>query len=335
MKAIVIREFGGPEVMRLEECPDPVPGPGEVVVKVHAVSINRTLDLVLRAGKYAKPVKFPHILGVDPSGVISQTGAGVTDRKPGDRVVTMAWRTAPSGPMDSLGVQHLGGYAEYVKLPASATLPIPDNVDFPTASIITRHAPAAFTLVNASELKQGEWVLIMGASGGLGSAAVQIAKYRGAKVIVAAGADDRVQAALALGADRGINYRTQDLTAEVLRITEQQGVHVVFENVGDPDLFPKALYSLARHGRLVTSGAHAGGQVQIDLHRVYLYQLSILGRLGAKPADAEIALRAAAEGKYRVLIDRVLPLSQAADAHRRVAERSGIGKVILDPTRLA
>jgi NADPH2:quinone reductase len=335
MKAIVIREFGGPEVMRMEDFPDPVAGPGEVVVKVHAVSVNRTLDLVVRAGKYAKPVKLPHILGVDPSGVIAQVGPGVTDRKPGDRVITAAWRTAPSGPMDSLGVQHLGGYAEYVKLPASATLLIPDSVDFPTATIIGRHAPAAYTLVNAAELKKDEWVLVMGASGGLGAAAVQIAKYRGAKVIAAAGADERVQAALELGADEGINYRSHDLTEEVLRITGKQGVNVVFENVGDPVLFPKALMSLARQGRLVTSGAHAGGQAQIDLHRVYLYQLSILGRLGAKPADADIALRAAAEGRYRVLIDRIMPLSQAAEAHRRVAERSGIGKVILDPTRLA
>ena len=169
-----------------------MPGPDEVVVRVHAVSVNRTLDLVLRSGKYAKPVKLPHILGVDPSGVIAAVGSAVKDRRIGDRVVTMPWRTAPVGPMDSVGMQHLGGYAELVKLPAAATLPIPEGVDFATATVIARHAPAAYTLANAADLKQGETVLIMGAAGGLGSAAIQVARNRGARVIAAAGAPERV-----------------------------------------------------------------------------------------------------------------------------------------------
>lgn len=334
MKAIQFRQFGGPEVLEYLDVPKPSPKPGEVLVKVHAVSVNRTLDLVMRSGRYAKPVKLPHILGVDPSGVIAEVGEGVTDRKVGDRVVTIPWRPVPTAPSDSVGVQYPGGYAEYVVLPAIGTLPIPGNLDFTTATVVARHAAAAFTLLrDAAAVKAGEWVLIMGASGGLGSAGIQVAKNFGAKVIAAAGADERVAAAVSIGADAGINYRTQDLTAEAMRITEGKGVNVVFENVGDPVLFPKAFATLARFGRLVTSGGHAGGLVQIDINKLYLNQISIHGRVGFSNKDIVDSLQVAADGKFKILVDRVYPLRLAAEAHRRVDERSGLGKVILDPTQ--
>src|SRR5258705_280629 len=225
MKAVVIREFGGPEVMRLEEVPTPVPGPGEVVIRVHAVSVNRTLDLVVRSGKYAMPVTLPHVLGVDPSGGVSAVG------------------------------------------------------------------------------------------------------------LAAAGTDARVKAAEGLGADAGVNYRAQDLTEEVKRITGGAGVNVVFENIGDPDLFPKAFAALARGGRLITAGGHGGGTVPLDVKRLYLFQNTIIGTFGKVLAsDVELGLKTSAEGRWRVLIDRVLPLADAAKAHRLVDERSGIGKVILQPT---
>lgn len=155
MKAVVLREFGPPDVLRVEDFPTPTPGPGEVVVEVHAVSVNRTLDLVLRSGKYAKPVELPHILGVDPSGVISAVGEGVTQRKIGDRVITLPWRSSPTTPSVSVGVQTHGGYAEYVKLPAEATVLVPDAVDFPTATVVGRHAPAAYTQIRAAGVKEG------------------------------------------------------------------------------------------------------------------------------------------------------------------------------------
>src|SRR5471032_1816428 len=135
--------------MRLEEAPTPEPGPGEVLIEVHAVSVNRTLDLVVRAGKYARPVTLPHVLGVDPSGIIVAVGAGVVARKPGDRVVTssrLRAATATEGPQ-MLGVDVWGGYAEYVKVPETATHSIPDSLDFPTATVVARHAPLAFTLL--------------------------------------------------------------------------------------------------------------------------------------------------------------------------------------------
>jgi NADPH:quinone reductase len=335
VKAIVVREFGPPEVMRLEEVPTPAPGAGEVLIRVKAVSVNRTLDLVVRSGKYAMPVKLPHVLGVDPSGVVEAVGPDVTDRKVGDRVVTLQYlkQPTPNAPPAILGVHGWGGYAEYVKVPAALTRPIPSGVDFPTATVVARHAPTAFSLLrDTAQLKSGETILIMGAAGGLGSAGIQVAKYFGAKVIAAAGADARVKAALDLGADHGVNYRAQNLEAEVKRITDGQGVSVVFENIGDPDLFPKAFACLGRLGRLVTAGAHGGGTVALDARNLYLKQLTIYGSFGKVLAsDVELGLHAAAEGRYRVLIDKVLPLAEAPAAHRLVDARTGTGKVILQP----
>ena len=335
MKAVVMREFGPPEVMRVEEVTTPEPGPGEVLIRVHAVSVNRTLDLIVRAGAYAVPVKLPHVLGVDPSGVIEAIGPGVTTRQAGDRVATLQFLRppTPNSPPAILGVHGWGGYAEYVKVPAELTVPIPEGVDFATATVVARHAPAAFSLLrDVAQLKAGEWILVMGAAGGLGSAGIQVAKFTGAKVIAAAGAGERVRAALGLGADIGIDYRAQDLTEEVRRATAGQGVNVVFENIGDPELFPKAFACLARGGRLVTAGGHGGGTVPLDVKRLYLNQITILGTFGkVLPADVELGLHAAAEGRYRVLIDRVLPLADAALAHRLVEQRSGTGKVILQP----
>lgn len=333
MRAIIFREFGGPEVLRLEDVPSPEPGPGELVFRVHAVSVNRTLDLALRAGEYDPALALPHILGVDPSGVVTAVGKGVDHRSPGDRVVALPWRAGP-GPLVSVGRQRPGGYAEFVAIPAVATAIVPEGLDFAVATVVARHAPQAFNLLrDRAALKAGETVLVMGAAGGLGSAGVQIAKLLGAKVIAAAGAPERVQAALDLGADHGVDYRRQPLAQTVLELTGGQGVNVVFENIGDPTLFPEAVGALARHGRLVTAGSHGGpGPVALDVRRLYLYQLSILGGLGFTLADVDSSLEAAAKGRLKALIDTVLPLADAAEAHRRVAGRGGLGKILLDPT---
>ena len=330
-----MREFGPPEVMRLEEVPTPEPGPGEVLIRVHAVSVNRTLDLAVRAGTYAVPAALPHVLGVDPSGVVAAVGRAVTSRRVGDRVVTrqiLRPASATAGPA-ILGVHAWGGYAEYVKVPAGATHPMPDGLDFVTATVVARHAPTALSILrDVAKLAPEEWVLVMGASGGLGIAGIQVAKSLGARVIAAAGADERVRAALDFGADAGVDYRAQDLSAEARRITGGRGVDVVFENIADAELFPKAFASLARHGRLVTAGAHGGGTVPLDVKSLYLNALTVIGSTGqVTPDDLTITLEAAAQGRHRVLIDRVLPLADAALAHRIVAERTGIGKVVFQP----
>ena len=335
MKAMVIREFGEPRVMRLEEVATPAPGPGEVLLEVHAVSVNRTLDLTVRSGKYPLRIQLPHVLGVAPSGVIAAIGRGVAERKVGDRVAVWPIIKAPTAtqPLVVLGVHLWGGYAEYVKVPAERTFILPDQLDFETATVVARHAPHALHLLrDAARLQSGEIVLVMGATGGLGSAGIQVAKQFGARVIAGAGADDRVQAAMRLGADFGVNYRSRDLADEVLAVTAGRGVDVVFENIGDPDLFPKALASLAQSGRLVTSGSHGGGKATLDISRLYLRNITVVGTVGRLvPGDMEQALAAAASGRYKVLIDRSLPLAEAARAHEIVAERSGIGKILLRP----
>jgi NADPH:quinone reductase len=334
MKAMVIRTFGPPEVMRLEEVPTPTPGPGEVLVRVKAVSVNRTLDLIVRSGNYPRPVALPHILGVDPSGIVEAVGPGVRTRKMGDRVTSyLLLGSGPAGAAPAmLGLTVWGGYAEYVLLPETRTYIVPDNVDFATATVVARHAPLAFSMLrDKAKVQAGEWVLVMGAAGGLGSAAVQAAKYLGARVIAAAGSDERVAAAMTLGGDAGVNYRSADLTAEARRITAGRGVDIVLENIGDPDLFSKAFLSLGRGGRLVTAGSHGGGIVPVNVSHLYFNHIAIMGWTGQTDADVNDSLKAASEGRFKVLIDRVLSLAEAAEAHRIVAARDGLGKVILEP----
>ena len=337
MQAIVFHEFGGPQVLRLEEVTTPAPGPGEVLLNVRAVSVNRTLDLAVRAGRYAHRPALPHVLGVDPCGVVTAVGEGVRTRKVGDRLATgPIVGTQTNGTPIILGVNTWGGYAQYVKIPAQVTHFIPPELDFMTAAVVARHAPLAFTqLRDRAKVKPGDWVLVMGAVGGLGSIAVQAAKHLGAHVIAAAGTDARVDAARQLGADAGLNYHAQDLTAEVRRITGGAGVNVVLENEGDPELFPKAFAALTRGGRLVTAGGHAGGIVPLDVKHLYLNRITVIGDPLDTPENFELGLKLAAQGQLKVLIDHVLPLSAAAHAHEMVEARDGIGKVLLDPTQMA
>ena len=335
MKAVVLDQFGPPSVLHLADVPDPEIGPDDVLVRVHAVSINRTLDLAVRAGTYAKRPPLPHVLGADPAGVIEAVGANVTTRKVGDRVLSQR-RVAPGpdGTARLLGVDVWGGYAELVKLRAEHTYLIPDNVDYGTAIIVGGHAPLAFNqLRDRAQVREGEWVLVMGAAGSLGSAAVQVAKYLGARVIAAAGSDDRVAASTALGADAGVNYRAKNLTEEVMKITDGKGVGVVLENIGDPDLFPKAFASLGFRGRLVTAGGHGGGTVPLDVKQLYLKQITVIGDPSDKPAYIEMALKAASEGRFKSVVDQTLPLVEAARAHEIMQGETRIGKILLDPLR--
>ena len=335
MRAIVMREFGGPEVLRLETVPSPEPAPGWVTIAVRAVSVNRTLDLTVRSGRYARPIQLPHVLGADPSGVIVSIGDDVSKRRIGDRVVTSPFLRPPTGsqPSQLLGVQAWGGYAEFVTVPEDATFLIPSNLDYPQATVVARHAPMAFHLLDdKARLSAGQTVLVMGASGGLGSVGVQVAKILGATVIAGAGSDERVKTALSLGADFGVNYRRDDLEAEVMRLTEGRGVDVVYENISDPVLFPKAFNSLARGGRLVTAGSHGGGTVPLDVSRLYMKQLTIIGSTGQKPSDTERSLAAAAEGRIHADIHTRMPLEACVDAHRLLEGGDVSGKIVLTVT---
>lgn len=346
MRAILMEAFGGPEVLVPADVPEPVPAPDEVVIAVRAVSINRSFDLMVRRDGNSRNVALPHVMGADPAGTVHAIGADVEGFAPGAPVVAAGsircggCRECRAGDEAScraprhIGVQRWGGYAERVAVPASNLHPIPAGLGFAEACVIARHAPAAFNqLVDKTAVQPGEWVLVMGAAGALGSCCVQVAKHLGARVIAAAGAASRVQAALALGADHGIDYRKQDLAAAVREITDGEGVDVVCENIGDPDLWTGAFESLAQRGRLVTMGAHGGGRVELDLRRLYGRRLQLIGSAGVSARNIAQALEAGAAGAVKALIDSIHPLEAAASLHRRLEDGADVvGKVILDPT---
>jgi NADPH:quinone reductase len=345
MKAVVFKEFGGPEVLRYEDVSVPSPAAGEVLLKVHSVSVNRTLDLVVRAGKYPVNIQMPHVLGVDPAGEIIWIGEGVDDFKIGDRVAVVSFIAcrqckqclqgdeACCVASQHIGLHRWGGYADYVVAPAANAFKLPDNVSYAHGSVIVRHFPMAFNqLTSKANVKAGEWVLVMGATGALGNCCVQVAKMLGAKVIAGAGADDRVELAKSYGADFGINYRRQDLLAEVMSLTGNEGADVVCENISDPMLWPSAFNSLAINGTMVTAGAHGGGTVILDIKRLYMRRLRIVGTAGTNVPDVYKALDAAGQGKIRAIINRTMPLRDAVEAHRIVEKNQIVGKIILDPT---
>jgi NADPH:quinone reductase len=347
MKAVIIERFGGPEVMEYRDVPTPETGPDDVLIEVHAVTVNRTLDIQMRENGDGRNPVLPLVLGVDPTGVIVAAGANVAQTRLGERVAVLSpLRCGTCNPCRSgnsadciapvhLGIHRWGGYAEYVRVPAENTTPIPEGLDFPEASVIFRHFPTAFHLLECKAgLAKGETVLIMGAAGGLGNAGIQVAKYRGARVIAAAGSAAGVALARDLGADETINYRTENLEARVNELTAGRGVDIVFENIGAPDLWPAAFNSLGGGGRMVTAGAHGGGTVTLDVKRLYRRKLQLIGGAGSDPRDIEATTHGAASGRLRAAIDRVLPLSEAVEAHRLVNERVVTGKVVLVPERV-
>ena len=344
MKAVVLHAFGPPETLRYETVPDPQPRFGEARIRVHAATVNRVLDVAVRAGTQAhrKPA-LPLILGVDCAGVVDAVGEGVTLFKPGERVAAagvmpldpVAETTREtSGETGMMGIKRPGGFAELVCLPASYLTRLPEGLGFHEAAVVMRHCPTAWNLlINVAQLRAGEWALIMGASGNLGMVGVQIAKHVvGAKVICTAGSRARADVGLALGADHAIDYASQNLRAEVMRITDGRGVDVLYDNIANPNVLPHAFHAIGRNGRLVTAGAHGGPNCEIDFFHLYDKRITIRGMPGSDPADLPRCFEAAAQGRIKVRIAHVLPLSQAADAHRMMEADQGMGKIVLDPS---
>jgi NADPH:quinone reductase len=344
MKAIVIHEYGPPDVLRYEDIPDPEPRSGEIRIKVHAATVNRVLDVSLRAGKEgARGATLPLIPGVDCAGVVDAVGPDVTRWRKGDRVAAAGFMpldiaaedgSGYAGPRGMMGIKRPGGFAELVAVPASAAVALPDTLDFHRAAVVLRHVPTAWNLLfHVAKPQAGESVLIMGAGGNLGSIGIQIAKnVIGARVIAAAGSDDRVELGRELGADYGINYTKQNIRDEVMKVTGGKGVDVLYDNIANPKVLPLAFHAIGMNGRLVTAGAHAGPNVTIDFAHLYHKRITIKGMPGYTPSDLPDCLKAAAEGKIVPRIERVLPLSQAAEAHRLVEAHEGMGKIVLDPT---
>ena len=344
MKAIIIREFGPPEVMRYETLPDPEPRYGEVRIRIHAATVNRTLDVSVRRGTEAhRGAILPLILGVDCAGVIDKVGDGVTGFRYGERVATagpMPLDICPedgkgySGPVGMMGILRPGGFAELICVPACKVSRLPPALNFHDAAVVMRHCPTAWNLLcNVAQLKSEESVLIMGASGNLGTVGIQIAKnIIGANVICAAGSRERANIGLEYGANHAIDYSNQDLLSEVMRLTSGRGVNVLFDNVANPHILPQAFHALGTGGQLVTAGAHAGPNVTIDFFHLYDRCITIFGTPRSRQSDLPLCFSAAAEGKIKVRVAHVLPLSKAVKAHQMMESDPGVGKIVLDPT---
>src|SRR5262245_1055196 len=342
VKAIMFHKQGGSEILPWEDCSLPQIGPNEVLLKVRAVSLNRTLDIDAKTWGATWKIPLPHILGADPAGEIVEIGSAVEGFHPGDRVVAgfiigcgtceLCQQALPNACARRrlYGVHTNGGYAEYASVAAANLVSIPGNLSFEEASAIMVIFPVAWhLLVDRSGLMPGESVLVMAAGGALGIAGIQIAKLAGAQVIAAAGADWKLELAKELGADITVNYRKTRLGDAVRELTDGKGVDIVFENIASEELWPESIQSLANRGRLVTCGAHGGGKVQLDMNDFYRRHLSIISAAAAPKHQIETVYRLAGEGKLRVPIHRTFPLREARAAHDLVSSREIFGRVVL------
>jgi len=341
MTAMVLRAHGGPEVLQLEQLEVPEPGPREVRVRVHAVALNH-LDIWTRKGGPAFKLTFPHRLGADIAGVVDAIGPGATATigaktviQPG---VSCGRCAACLGGHDNLcrfyeilGESTQGGYAEYIVVPEVNLAPYPERLDFAhAASALLPFMTAWQMVVHKARVAPGDTVLVQGAGSGIGVAAIQIAKLYGARVIATAGSDEKAERARALGADLVINYTKADFAAECRALTGKRGVDAVIEHVGG-DVFVRSIRAVRNGGRIVTCGATAGFHPAIDLRHIFFRQVEVLGSTMASKADLLAVLSHVAAGRLSPIVHQVMPLAQAADAHRLLEQRAAFGKVVLTP----
>lgn len=340
MKAIVVNEYGGPEVLTLAELPDPRPGPGEALLEVRAASVNKR-DVWVRRG--LREPGLPRILGSDAAGQVIAVGAGVNSDWMGMDVVLLPYLYCGRCPSCLAGAENScerlrllggavdGGYAEVLSVPEVSLFRKPAGLSFEEAAAMpVVYLSAWHMLVTRARLAAGETALIWGASSGLGSAAIQIAKSIGARVITTAGGPSKVERARALGADRIVDYQSENVAGVVRDFTDGHGAAVVFDHVG-AKATATSLDCLARGGRLVIGGATTGSDVGINLMRLVANNYQIHACLIGSRAEFAAVLRLAEQGVFRPAIDQVFRFDQAADAHRRIESTEHFGKVILRP----
>src|SRR5271157_3177044 len=342
MQAVRFREHGGPEVLKYEAAPDPKIAANEVLVRVKACALNH-LDLWLRQGVSDWKLPLPHIAGSDVSGEVAEVGSLVKRVKTGERVLLcpgiscgqceacFEGRDSACRNYTVLGVFVDGGYAEFVKSPEANVIPIPGDQSFDEAAAVPLVFLTAWhMLFTRAQLKPGEDVLVIGAGSGVGSAAIQIAKSVGARVIATAGADWKLDKARALGADEVINHSQQSISAEVKRFTGKRGVDVIVEHVGAA-VWEECFNSLATYGRLVPCGVTSGGEVKLNVQGLFGRQRTILGSFMGGKAELLEALRFIARGNLKAVIDSAFPLREAAAAQKKMESREFFGKILLHP----
>jgi putative PIG3 family NAD(P)H quinone oxidoreductase len=323
MRAVSATEPGGPEVLTLVDLPDPVPGPGEVVVDVAASAVNRA-DLLQRQGFYPPPKGASETIGLECSGTVAAVGDGVDDWQLGDEVCALL-----AG----------GGYAEKVLVPAGQLMPLPEGVDLETAAALPEVACTVWSNVfMVAGLQPGETLLVHGGAGGIGTFAIQLAHALGARVVTTAGSEAKLEVCRSLGAHVAVNYREQDFVEEVRAATEGRGADVILDNMGAKYL-GRNVDALATEGRLVIIGMQGGTKAELDIGTLLRKRGAVIATaLRSRPVGEKAAICAAvvehvwplvASGQVKPIVHERFPLAQAAAAHTAVEESSNIGKVLL------
>jgi NADPH:quinone reductase-like Zn-dependent oxidoreductase len=321
VKAIRIHEDGGPEVLRYEDAPDPVPSTGQVLIELRAASLNH-LDVWVRKGLPSVPK--PRILGADGAGVVV-SGDGFAQ---GDRVVINPGVDHGDGRISVVGEHSDGTHAELIAVPRSQVYPLPDGLDFETAAAFPLVFETAYRmLATKAKLQEDEWVLVWGIGGGVSTACLAIAKAVGARVIVTSGSDDKLERARELGADATFNHDSEDVVAGV-KETTGGGAQVIVDHVGEAT-WARSLAAAAPAGRVCVCGATTGPNPPAQLHRIWWKQLTVYGSTMGTKEDFEAAYELVASGRAVPVIDHVFPLADAAAAHERLEAGEQLGKIVL------
>jgi NADPH:quinone reductase-like Zn-dependent oxidoreductase len=323
MKAVRIHEDGGPEVLRYEDVEDPAAGDGEILIRLHAASLNH-LDCWVRQGLPSVPK--PRILGADGAGIVEALGPGADRVAEGDRVVINP------GLDDGARIvgEHMDGtHAELVAVPAANVYPIPEGLSFEEAAAFPLVFETAYRmLVTKAGLQAGEWVLVWGIGSGVASASFAIARALGARTIVTSSSAEKLERAKELGAEAAVNHAEDDVAAAVKEATEGRGVDVVVEHVGEAT-WKTSLQAAGPNARVVVCGATSGPNPPAQLHRIWWKQLTVFGSTMGTREDFEGAYDLIASGAAKPIVDRVFPLEEAAAAHAYLEEGRQFGKVIL------
>lgn len=340
MRAVYVTRHGGPEVLDIVDRPMPVPRPGEVRLRVRAASINH-LDIWVRKGVEGHTFPLPLIPGCDMAGEVDLLGDGVQNVKVGDRVAVAPGHSCGACRFCADGKQNLcrkygifgetcdGGDAEFAVVPAINLLPMPANLDFATAAAAPLVSLTAWhMLVDRCGIRPGDDVLVHAAGSGVSTAAIQIAKMYGARVITTVGSDEKAASAKAIGADHVINYKTQDFGKEVRALTDKRGCDIIVDHVGG-ETMTKSIRSLAAGGRVVTCGATSSPKLESDLRLVFFKNLSILGSTMGGLGEMHEVWRHVCSGRLKPIVAHRLPLADVREAHALVEGRKVFGKVVL------
>jgi len=341
VKAAIVREFGSPECLVPADVPDPVPGYGEVLVRVAACGVNN-VDLQIRRGARAK-LPLPHICGGEVAGTVVALGPGVSEPAVGTKVAVVPFvgcgrcewcrrgRSTICEKRDTLGLVRPGGYAETIAVPAVNAIPLPAGLDLEAAAALSLAGLTAWhMLITRARLQPGEDVLVLGGASGVGTIAIQLARFCGARVIATASDGHKTERAMALGAATVVDARRPNWSRQVRDVTAGRGVHVVVEHVGAAT-WSESVNAMATGGRLVTCGATTGSSAELDLVRLFSDELALLGSRGGTGDELQQLLRIAAGGAIKPVIAARFPLAQACEAHRLMERGDLFGKILLIP----